>query len=277
MSLFIASLNSGSNGNCYYVANQHEAILVDVGISCREVERRMHRLGLSVKKIKAIFISHEHSDHIKGVSVFSKKYQVPVYITSPTLSGGGLAIEPHLIFPFSVNQTVTVGRLLVKAFSKYHDAADPHSFTVQYGDTKVGVFTDIGRPCDQLIEHFKQCHAAFLEANYDEELLDKGRYPFYLKRRIRGGYGHLSNTQALDVFKSHKPVFMSHLFLAHLSKDNNCPNLVTELFTSCAGETQVVVASRYEESGVYEIGSESKIKIDSGVPQSSDELQYTLF
>ena len=117
----------------------------------------------------------------------------------------------------------------------------------------IGIFTDIGAPCEHVIRHFQQCHAAFLEANYDEEMLDKGRYPYYLKKRIRGGKGHLSNKQALEIFTTYRPPFMSHLLLAHLSRDNNSPALVQELFDQHANGTQIVVASRFEETAVYHI------------------------
>jgi phosphoribosyl 1,2-cyclic phosphodiesterase len=253
MSLYITSLNSGSNGNCYYVGNGHEAVLVDAGISCREVEKHMARLGLSIETIKAIFISHEHSDHIAGLRTLVKRFKLPVYITPRTLGGCRFSLEPQLVKNFTGDSPITIGSLSVTAFKKYHDAHDPYSFTVSCNDVHVGVFTDIGTPCAQLIQHFKQCHAAFLEANYDEEMLEKGDYPYHLKRRIRGGNGHLSNKQALEVFTSHRPPFMSHLLLAHLSKNNNCPILVGELFNAHANGVQVVVASRYEETPVYHI------------------------
>jgi len=253
MQLFITSLNSGSNGNCYYVGNDREAILVDAGISCRETEKRMKRLGLSMEKVKAIFISHEHSDHIRGIAVLAKKYQLPVFITPATLRNAGLGLTGLQVIPFQAEEEVSIGKLTVTAFAKQHDAADPHSFVVACDDVKVGVFTDIGAPCANLIHHFQQCHAAFLEANYDDDMLDKGNYPFYLKRRIRGGKGHLSNRQALALFTAYKPSFMSHVLLAHLSKNNNCPKLVQELFDAHAGGTQVVVASRFEETPVYTI------------------------
>src|SRR5271165_4648147 len=113
MSVFIASLNSGSNGNCYYIGNGQEAVLIDAGISCRETERRMLRLGLPIRRVKAIFVSHEHSDHINGVPVLAKKYQLPVYITQPTLIQGGLSIEEHLVKPFAAFQTIPIGELQV--------------------------------------------------------------------------------------------------------------------------------------------------------------------
>src|SRR5579872_1078908 len=100
MALFIASLNSGSNGNCYYIGNEHDAVLIDAGISCRETEKRMIRLGLSMKKVKAIFVSHEHSDHISGIPVLARKHQLTVYITRPTMLNGRLALDEHLVKPF---------------------------------------------------------------------------------------------------------------------------------------------------------------------------------
>jgi len=253
MSLFITSLNSGSNGNCYYVGNETEAILIDAGISCREIEKRMKRLGLHIQKLKAVFISHEHSDHIRGLEVLSKKFKLPVYITNATLSSTGFSLESNLVNGFTPHQRVSIGDISVTAFPKFHDASDPYSFVVSCRDVNVGIFTDIGQPCREVIKYFKLCHAAFLEANYDEEMLENGKYPYHLKNRIRGDYGHLSNTQALELFTKHRPKFMSHLVLSHLSKNNNCPKLVQELFNLHAKQTKIIVASRYNETEVFEI------------------------
>jgi phosphoribosyl 1,2-cyclic phosphodiesterase len=252
MSLFITSLNSGSNGNCYYIGNSDEAVLVDVGISCRETEKRMKLLGLDIKKIKAIFVSHEHGDHIKGVSTLANKYSLPVYITGITAKHGPRLIS-HLSRSFNAAVPVQVGGLQVTGFTKYHDAADPHSFVVSYNNITVGVFTDIGKACSEVIYYFKQCHAAFLETNYDETLLENGRYPLHLKNRIRGGHGHLSNMQALELFTAHRPPFMTHLVLTHLSKENNTPQLAEELFTRHANGTSIIVASRYQPTAIYTI------------------------
>lgn len=254
MSLVITSLNSGSNGNCYYIGNENEAVLIDAGISCRETERRMVRLGLSMQKVKAIFISHEHSDHIRGINVLAKKHQIPVYITTKTLLSSRLSLVHSPVISFNAFEPIRVGNLLVTGFPKLHDASDPHSFIISDDKVKVGVFTDIGVACEHVVSHFKQCNAAFLEANYDEELLENGNYPYFLKNRIRGGNGHLSNTQALELFKYHKPAYMSHLILGHLSKSNNCPDLVHELFHKHAEGIEVVVASRFEETSLYTIG-----------------------
>ncbi|MBA4168272.1 MAG: MBL fold metallo-hydrolase [Chitinophagaceae bacterium] len=274
MPVFITSLNSGSNGNCYYVGNENEAILVDVGISCREVERRMQRLGLDMHKLRAIFISHEHSDHISGLAVTANKYKLPVYITGQTFRSAGLRIGNELVISFNAVLPVVIGNLSVKAFQKYHDATDPHSFVVSSSSgVSVGVFTDIGNPCKELVYHFRQCHAAFLESNYDEEMLMNGKYPYFLKKRIRGGLGHLSNAQAFQLFVDHRPEYMTHLLLAHLSKENNCPKLVEELFRSNAGDTHIIVASRYQETPVFEIRENGRnIGIKSLYPQQQTQL-----
>jgi phosphoribosyl 1,2-cyclic phosphodiesterase len=273
MALYIASLNSGSNGNCYYVGNSNEAILVDVGIPCREVERRMIRSGLSMSKVKAIFISHEHFDHIRGVEVLAKRYKLPVYITDATLQNTRIILDRAYVKSFKAYQPVTIGELSILAFPKRHDAVDPHSFTVEYKGIKVGVLTDIGSSCEHVIANFKDCHAAFLESNYDEEMLDKGNYPYHLKRRIKSDLGHLSNMQALELFTSHKQDFMSHLFLSHLSKDNNSPELAKSLFEKHSGNTRIFVASRYEESPVYKINEHSF----ESVSEESEAKQMSLF
>ena len=253
MALFICSLNSGSNGNCYYIGNDNEAILIDAGISCREIEKRMKRLGLSISLVKAVFVSHEHGDHICGIPTLSRKYQLPVYITKNTLRSSFISIEKHLVRSFRANMPVTIGDLSVMAFSKSHDAIDPHSFIISCQQVTVGVFTDIGFSCSNIIENFSRCNAVFLEANYCEEMLIKSSYPVYLKKRISGDNGHLSNTQALELFSSHRGHHLTHLLLSHLSENNNSPELVSRLFNEKAGTTKVVVTSRYKETPVYVI------------------------
>jgi phosphoribosyl 1,2-cyclic phosphodiesterase len=260
--LYLASLNSGSNGNCYYVGNSQDAVLIDAGISCRETEHRMSRLGLSLAKVRAILISHEHSDHTMGVEVLSRKHRIPVYITPSTHLNSRLRLDPHHLQPFSASEELHFGSLTVNAFSKQHDAADPHSFIVTGNGITVGVFTDIGSVCEQLIHHFGQCHAAFLEANYDETMLEEGRYPYFLKKRIRGGKGHLSNLQALELFNSYRAPFLELLVLSHLSEHNNHPRIVTGLFTPHANGTRVAIASRFGESEVFSVQYENQLSIE---------------
>ncbi|HYG37892.1 MAG TPA: MBL fold metallo-hydrolase [Cytophagales bacterium] len=255
MKLFVTALNSGSNGNCYYVGNEEEAVLIDAGISCREIEQRMKRLNLCMKKVKAIFISHEHSDHIKGVNVLSKKYKLAVYITPGTLANARLDASNPLNIRLIPYVPVQVGNLQVTAFPKFHDARDPQSFVVRHKELCIGVFTDIGAPCEHVIKHFQYCHAIFLEANYDDKMLAQGSYPIHLKNRISSNKGHLSNKQALDLFLNYRPSFMSHIFLSHISKENNDPKLVFDLFNSHAKDVEVVLTSRHAEIPVFEIGN----------------------
>lgn len=279
MSLYITSLNSGSNGNCYYAGNDENAVLIDAGISCRETEKRMKRLGLSMKNVKAIFISHEHSDHINGIAVLAKKYQLPIYVTEETQKHSKLSHDQYLLIPFSAYNAVRVGNLTVTAFPKFHDAIDPHSFIVASSSVKVGIFTDLGIVCKDLIKHFKECHAAFLEANYDETMLANGSYPYHLKKRISGGEGHLSNVQALQLVMDHKPSFMTHLILSHLSKNNNDPELVQNLFSQKIKDIKIIVASRYEETPVYFINHEPAFNISSRKKEllNKQKTQLSLF
>lgn len=251
MALFTASLNSGSNGNCYYVGNTKEAVLIDAGLSCKETEKRMSRMGLRIQLVKAIFITHEHSDHIKGVEVLSKKYNIPVYITELTKFSGGLSIAPELTCSFIPHKAVDIGTLQVIPFNKQHDAAEPFSFVVRNNGITVGVMTDLGRACSNVIKYFKECHAVYLESNYDTDMLMKGHYPVYLKNRISSDKGHLSNHQASELFRDHKPEFMSHVFLSHLSAENNDPQKAASFFTGIAGNTQVIVASRHKETELF--------------------------
>jgi phosphoribosyl 1,2-cyclic phosphodiesterase len=254
MSLCIASLNSGSNGNCYYVGNNNDAVLIDAGISCRETEKRMLRLGLSIKNVRAIFISHEHDDHVYGIETLSKKYNIPVYITEATLHNCRFKIRHDLIQHFSSNDRIRTGSLTVKAFAKLHDACDPHSFIIHNDDDIcIGVFTDIGKACEQVIYHFKQCNAVFLEANYDDAMLAAGNYPYFLKRRISSDNGHLSNDAAVELFCTHKSNKLTHLILSHLSKNNNSAELAEKKFVQHAEQTKIIVASRYHETEVYYI------------------------
>lgn len=278
MSLFISSLNSGSNANCYYIGNHHEAVLVDAGLSCRETEKRMNLLGLTMDKVKALFISHEHSDHITGMAGISKKYQLPVYITESTLSNCRIPVEKHLIKPFKHTMPVTIGRLAVAPFQKNHDAADPHSFMISGNGVNIGVITDIGYTCKRVIKYFNQCHAVFLESNYCEEMLENGSYPYYLKTRIRGNEGHLSNDQALELFMNYRSDDLRLLILSHLSKNNNKPELVENLFREYAGNTKIVVASRYEASPVFCIDGNNSIGIKKSTKRiTKNENQLSLF
>ncbi len=253
MAVKIASLNSGSNGNCYYIENDNAAILVDAGLSLKKISQRLTELALSWEKIFAIIITHEHSDHISGLKTICKKYEIPIYASEGTLRHIKEYMAPHCLHKLALHVPVAISEFTVNAFSKNHDASDPISLTLSYDDTVIGIFTDIGKPCKQTHMHFKNCNAAFLEANYDEDMLANSRYPYFLKQRISGGKGHLSNEQALEIFSKHRSPALSLLVLSHLSAENNEPALALMHFEKEAGKTKVVAASRTACTELFDI------------------------
>lgn len=206
-----------------------------------------------MKQVKALFVSHEHADHISGVPGIVKKFRMPVYITETTLRYANLPLDTGMVRSFNHGETGTIGALSVLPFRKSHDAADPHSFMVSNDGVKIGIITDIGYACKRVIHYFGQCHAAFLESNYCEDLLEKGSYPYPLKKRIRGNKGHLSNTQALELFLRYPSPQLQLLLLSHLSKKNNKPQIVERLFVPHTVSTQIFITSRHEASPVFEV------------------------
>ena len=173
-----------------------------------------------------------------------------------------------------------IGRLAITAFTKKHDAADPHSFMISQDGLQIGVFTDIGVSCEEVIRNFRLCHAVFLESNYCEEMLDGGRYPYFLKQRIRGGHGHLSNREALDLFVRYRSPYLRHIILSHLSSNNNRMELVNQLFTEKAGDVKVTVASRFRETELFALDpvpiQQRPVLLRSAVP-SIKPRQLSLF
>ena len=251
--VFIASICSGSNGNCYYVGNHEDAILIDAGASFAEIARRMASLELCPSKLRGIFVSHEHTDHVRGLELVAHRWNLPIWGTKKTLLRCRLGRSTHRGVAIEADGWIAVGSLNVLPFRKIHDAVDPISFVVEHGGIRIGIFTDMGRCCDALTTHFKTCHAAFLEANYCEEMLAGGSYPYHLKQRISGGYGHISNNEALALFRDHRAPYLSHLLLSHLSGNNNHPDRALQTFLPHRDGVEVVVASRYACSPVFRI------------------------
>ncbi|MEY3405257.1 MAG: hypothetical protein RL161_687 [Bacteroidota bacterium] len=249
----IAPLNSGSNGNVYYFGKAHESILVDAGLSCKEIEKRFIDLNLDITTVKAIFITHEHSDHIFGLKTFVKKYKTPVYISEKTLKSARLDVPIDLIRFFQSHDQVNIGGFQITAYPTQHDAVDPHGFFISHSGRSAGIFNDIGSACDQVKHYFSKCQAAFLECNYDDLLLENGPYPHHLKERIRGAYGHLSNLDALSLFKNYRSKDLSHLFASHLSAENNDPLKVKELFEKEQTAVQILIAGRKSPGPVIDL------------------------
>ncbi|MBD1427484.1 MBL fold metallo-hydrolase [Sphingobacterium arenae] len=245
------ALASGSNGNCYYVANEEDAILIDVGINAKHVELRMANVGVDPAAIKAIFITHEHTDHIRGLAVFCKRYQIPVYMTAGSYRGSRLQLPQNLTHIIRRDEYVEIGSLKICGVPKYHDAQEPCSFLVSNGKINIAVLTDIGRICDNVKQVIRQADILLLEANYDEELLDTGSYPFFLKNRIRNGWGHLSNRMALETVLEYRTSRLRHLILGHLSGQNNKVELVRQMFAPHCQQMKLSIATRYEETKLF--------------------------
>jgi len=256
--LKIASIASGSNGNCYYLENDDDAILVDAGISTRQIVARMANLGLSVSKVRGVFISHEHTDHVRGVDVLSRKYSIPVFMTQKTYLKYGKIIKDSLLNFFLPGTQVKLGNIHVNPFLKSHDAVDPCSFSVSSEGRSVAVMTDIGLKCSNVISHIKNADAVFLESNYDDNMLQTGSYPAFLKARISSDLGHLSNTQAALIALEHASSRLKHIFLSHISENNNTPELALHTFNSFINQRkdlnpELIIASRYEESSLVSL------------------------
>jgi len=250
--LDICAIASGSNGNCYYIGNEKDAVLIDAGISCKQILIRMRERNLNPLKIKAVFVSHEHSDHMRGVRGVNKKLQVPIYLTTKTFNGSYRNLRPDYPKFFNPGDVIGLGEFFIHSFLKNHDASEPCSFRVQYKNKNVGVFTDIGEACENVTSHLQQCDGLFLETNYDERMLWEGNYPYFLKQRVASNVGHLSNDQAFDLLQNHSGENLKCVFLSHLSKENNTPEIAHQSMLSLTSKFDVKLTSRYEAGEVYQ-------------------------
>lgn len=253
--LEICAIASGSNGNCYYIGNESSAILIDAGISTKQILKRMDERNLDASKLRALFISHEHSDHMRGARVLGKRLQIPVYMTAKTYDGSYKNLRPDFPRFFTCDETMVVDDFTVHPVQKYHDAAEPCSFRISCNDINIGVFTDLGEACANVKEHVEKCNALFLESNYDEKMLWEGRYPQFLKERVASKYGHLSNNQAFELLDKHTNGDLKCVFLSHISKDNNTHKKALAAMQPLADRFEITIASRFEASDVYQLTS----------------------
>lgn len=197
----MVSIASGSSGNCIYIGSDSTHLLVDAGISNKRIQQGLNEIGLTGNDVNGILITHEHSDHIKGLGVLSRKYEIPIYGTRETLdeiaAAGSLGkFDKGLLTPVCPDLDFMVGDLTVKPFKIDHDAANPVAYRVQNGEKSVAVATDMGHFDQYIIDHLQGLDALLLESNHDVRMLETGPYPYYLKRRILGDHGHLSNENA---------------------------------------------------------------------------------
>lgn len=227
--LSVCVLASGSKGNAIYISDGQTAILMDAGLSGVEIQRRMETAQLDIQDLKAIVVSHEHSDHVRGVGVMARRYHLPVYINQATAAAasGQLGRIDDMRY-YDIGQSFTIDRLVVHPFAISHDAADPAGFTVAQNGRKIGIATDLGIATGMVKQHLKACSVLVLEANHDPTMLTEGPYPWPLKQRIKSRNGHLSNQASRDLLGEIKHDGLCHVILAHLSEVNNTPEKALE-------------------------------------------------
>jgi len=234
--MIFCNLGSGSKGNSTYVQGSCPALLIDQGFSVKNLLLRMETVGLDANKVGAVLLTHEHSDHLRGIGIFARRFHVPVFITATTYK----AISPALLKNVEVRHFTAGDELLfhdlkVKTFHIPHDAADPVAVIVSGNDKRIGIITDVGAEIQLLHQHLKDLDLLFLESNHDMEMLDNGPYPLHLIKRIKSRVGHLSNEQAKALFEQLSlNGKLRHLILGHLSEKNNDPKIVKKLFQKTA-------------------------------------------
>ena len=249
----ICALASGSNGNCYYIGNEEDAILIDAGINCKQILARMKTKELDPGKIRGIFITHEHHDHVCGARVLAKKLDVATYMTKGTFQSLYFTNQPAAVRFVQPGQPVMLIPFIIHPILKNHDATEPTSFRIELQGINIGVFTDIGSPCEHVKTHLHACDALFLETNYDEKMLWEGSYPQHLKQRVSSDVGHLSNVQAMNLLTEHAGPALKWVLLSHLSGENNTPEVAYGALKHLEDRFKLVVTSRHAPGDVIEI------------------------
>ena len=263
----LMSIASGSSGNCIYVGDDNTHILIDAGISKKRVEEGLNSIGLTVGDLDAVFVTHEHSDHIGGLGVLTRKCQAPVYATKGTLEGifnyASLGkVDPEQFVEIAENQCITIGDIKVDPMKISHDAAQPVAYRFFKGDKRIAIATDMGMVTEENEEKLQGMNAILLEANHDVNMLQVGPYPYYLKQRILGNKGHLSNENAGRLLSRIAHEGLKHISLGHLSQENNMPALAYEAVRLeitmgdnpyQASDFDIAVAKRSEPSRVVNI------------------------
>ena len=229
----MCSIASGSSGNCIYVGSDHTHLLVDTGISRKRIEEGLKKLEIKGEEIDGVLITHEHSDHIQGLGVLSRKYELPIYATNGTIEGisgsTSLGKMPDGLFhTIRADEPFRLGDIEVKPFAISHDACEPTGYRFECGGRSAAVATDLGKYDEYTVSNLTGLDAVLLEANHDIHMLEVGGYPYYLKQRILGDKGHLSNELSGRLLCDILHDNLKHIILGHLSKENNYARLAYE-------------------------------------------------
>ncbi|MBU2627792.1 MAG: MBL fold metallo-hydrolase [Proteobacteria bacterium] len=235
-----------------FVSCGNQSFLIDAGLSGVETERRLNTVNIDPESLTAILITHEHSDHVKGAGILSRRFKLPVYITQKTYQAcSGLGKIEDLIF-FECGVPFKLDQILVRPFSISHDAKDPAGLTLEYNGHKIGIATDLGIATSLVKEHLKDSDILYLESNHDPDMLINGSYPWSLKQRIKGRTGHLSNMDAKMLVSELKTERLKHVILAHLSEENNCPQKAAkEVSLSLNASTIALHVAKPDQPGQF--------------------------
>ncbi len=256
--MIVAPLGSGSAGNAYYFESDGTSILVDAGFGPRETRKRLESVGRNIELLRAIVITHEHYDHIRGAERIARKYGIPIYLTRGTLDASSIDRDDTKLFVFENNSTFAIGDLNIHARRTLHDAADPACFVIEARDgTRVGIASDLGHVDDGVVDHLRECDGLFFEANHDLDMLRMGTYPWSLKRRIMSRFGHLSNDDSMFAVQRMLGSELKTLCLIHLSEKNNHESIVRDLAARLLQKNGVQlelgIARQAQPTGMFEI------------------------
>lgn len=228
-----AVLGSGSRGNGTLIASGETRVLVDCGFSAREAERRLAGHGVAASELTAILVTHEHADHVNGVELLARRYNLPVYLSEGTLRGLRKPVPQAGVLRGGAR--LDIGELAIDVVSVAHDALEPTQFVFSDGKRRFGLLTDLGSYCPRILRSYEGLDALMIEANHCSNMLASGQYPYFLQRRVGGDHGHLNNQQAAGLVSELGWQGLQHLVLAHLSSKNNLPALARQTFVDTLG------------------------------------------
>lgn len=231
MSLNFCSLSSGSSGNCYYLGNESNGILIDAGIPAGTIRKILKNKGISIQTIKGVLVTHNHSDHIRGLELFTKKNKLPVFTTQKTwksIVSRQNKISGITVHEIGLQKKFDLAGFEIEAFPVSHDAPETLGFHICAEDFKITIATDLGHICQTSAPYIKAANLLVLESNYDEKMLMNGTYPHFLKARILSDHGHLGNHQTSDFLADNLGADLRYICLAHLSNENNTPEIALQ-------------------------------------------------
>lgn len=253
MDITFFSLGSGSCGNCYYLSTGTDAIIIDCGVGIRRFKKHLSEYGMKLGYIKAMLITHDHSDHIKAAGKISKEYHLPVYATPLVHQGMDNSWQKSVKVPQELKRTIAfgetfeIGPFSVTPFPVPHDASENTGYSIEVGGVTFTIMTDVGEATDTVKRYISLSSHLVFESNYDDTMLQQGRYPAVLKTRIASGHGHLSNAKAAQALADNMSDRLRHVWLCHLSEENNLPEIALETTATAlkqrekAGEEEVKV------------------------------------